>query len=104
MIHRIPLPRPQPPANSPDTFLVLSGIFLGSGLLALAACGLGGLQSLPYGLPGEHPYYRVRHHIPYPSHLATELSPIAKERRVLQRPAFPLPPLVLLPSRDRCVL
>src|SRR5215217_2731776 len=54
MIHRVPLPRSQPPANSSDAFLALYGIFLlGSGLLALAARGLGGLHSLPHSLPVE---------------------------------------------------
>src|SRR5215217_2659343 len=73
MIHCVPLPRSQPPANSPGAFLALCGIFLlGSGLLALAARGLGGLHSLLHGLPGEHPHHCVHHHVSYPSHAVTD--------------------------------
>src|SRR5215212_5835147 len=73
MIHLVPLPRSQPPANSLGAFLALCGIFLlGSGLLALAARGLGGLHSLPHGLPGEHPHHCVHHHVSHPSHVATD--------------------------------
>src|SRR5215207_9544860 len=78
MIHRVPLFLDfRLPANSPGAFL--------------AARRPGGLHSLPHGLPGEHPYYRVHHHISYPSHLVTELSPLSKERRTALGPAFRLP-------------
>src|SRR5919112_3034318 len=94
MIQRVPLFLDfRLPANSPGAFLLaLCGtLHLGSGLLPLAARGLGGLHSLPYGLPGELPHHRVHHHIPYPSHVVTELSPLSKERRTALGPAYPPP-------------
>src|SRR5919107_4194863 len=94
MIQRVPLFLDfRLPANSPGAFLLaLCGtLHLGSGLLPLAARGLGGLHSLPYGLPGELPHHRVHHRIPYPSHVVTELSPLSKERRTALGPPFLLP-------------
>src|SRR5215218_7229528 len=92
MIQRVPLFLDfRLSANSPGAFLALCGTLLGSGLLPLAARGLGGLHSLPYGLPGEHPHHRVHHHIPYPSHVVTELSPLQRKGGPLSDPPFRLP-------------
>src|SRR5215217_4455159 len=96
MIHCVPLPRSQPPANSPDAFLALCGIFLlGSGLLALAARGLADFIAFPtaflvnilttvftttFPIP---PMW-----LPIPSFLQTSCG---KERRAAFGPAFSHP-------------
>src|SRR5215213_2214561 len=73
MIHRVPLSRSLTPGE-------LTGLLLAcplrnpswSGLLPLAARGLGALHSLPYELTGERPHHRVYDHVSYPSQAASD--------------------------------